>query len=198
MTLQQQRTLAQILPEIGRFRCEFDHQGADISHVACLPYARTLCANMRDLVAIPLYLTKLLTDTPGGNLPTTKEEVLRLFVAEIDRNAASHEVLGSVAAGFHREMLSAIAIDATVAGSVTVSERRARSIISDVAGRLVREGQMAAPQPDAVLAALVSHHLLVRTASGVEFQHQQFQEWFASHEVEALMRAAAGGNAEAR
>lgn len=91
-----------------------------------------------------------------------------------------------------------IAIDATVAGSVTVSERRARSVISDVAGRLVREGQMAAPQPDAVLAALVSHHLLVRTASGVEFQHQQFQEWFASHEVEALMRAAAGGNAEAR
>lgn len=153
---------------------------------------------LRDLVAIPLYLTKLLTDTPGRNLPTTKEEVLRLFVAEIDRNAAAHEVLGSVAAGFHREMLSAIAVDATVAVSVTVSERRARSVISDVASRLVREGQMAAPQPDAVLAALVSHHLLIRTASGVEFQHQQFQEWFASHEVEALMRAAAGGNAEAR
>ncbi len=153
---------------------------------------------LRDLVAIPLYLTKLLADTPGGNLPTTKEEVLRLFVAEIDRNAATHEILGSVAAGFHREMLSAIAIDATVADSVTVSDRRARSTISDVVGRLVREGQMVAPQPDAVLAALVSHHLLVRTASGVEFQHQQFQEWFASHEVEVLMRAAAGGNAEAR
>lgn len=153
---------------------------------------------LRDLVAIPLYLTKLLTDTPGGNLPTTKEEVLRLFVAEIDRAAAAHEVLGSVAAGFHGEMLSAIAIDATVAESVTVSERRARSVISDIAGRLVREGQMAAPQPDAVLGALVSHHLLVRTASGVEFQHQQFQEWFASHEVESLMRSAAGGSAEAR
>lgn len=153
---------------------------------------------LRDLVAIPLYLTKLLTDTPGGNLPTTKEEVLRLFVAEIDRAAAAHEVLGSVVAGFHREMLSAIAIDATVADSVTVSEHRARSVISDVVGRLVREGQMAAPQPEAVLGALVSHHLLVRTASGVEFQHQQFQEWFASHEVESLMRAAAGGSAEAR
>ena len=46
VTLQQERTLAQILAEIGRFRCEFDHQGADISHVACLLYARTLCANM--------------------------------------------------------------------------------------------------------------------------------------------------------
>ena len=153
---------------------------------------------LRDLVAIPLYLTKLLSDTPGANLPTTKEEVLRLFVAEIDRNAAAHEVLRTAAVGFHGEMLSAIAIDATLADSVTVSEHRARSLISDVAGRLVREGQMAALQPDAVLAALVSHHLLVRTASGVEFQHQQFQEWFASHEVEALMRAAASGDVQAR
>lgn len=153
---------------------------------------------LRDLVAIPLYLTKLLSDTPGAILPTTKEEVLRLFVAEIDRNAAAREGLRTAASGFHGEMLSAIAIDATMADSVTVSEHRARSLISDVAGRLVREGQIAAPQPDAVLAALVSHHLLVRTASGVEFQHQQFQEWFASHEVESLMRAAAGGGAEAR
>jgi len=153
---------------------------------------------LRDLVAIPLYLTKLLSDTPGASLPTTKEEVLRLFVAEIDRNAAAREVLRNAAAGFHGEMLSAIAIDATMADSVTISEQRARSVISDVAGRLVREGQMAAPHPDAVLAALVSHHLLVRTASGVEFQHQQFQEWFASHEVEALMRASAAGGDEAR
>ncbi|MBE0547759.1 MAG: hypothetical protein IH627_08915 [Rubrivivax sp.] len=153
---------------------------------------------LRDLVAIPLYLTKLLLDTPGANLPTTKEEVLRLFVTEIDRNAATREVLRTATSGFHGEMLSSIAIDATMADSVTVSEHRARSLISDVAGRLVREGQMAAPQPDAVLAALVSHHLLVRTTSGVEFQHQQFQEWFASHEVETLMRAVAGGDAEAR
>lgn len=153
---------------------------------------------LRDLVSIPMYLTKLLAETPGGNLPTTKEEVLRLFVAEIDRNAATYEVLGSIAAGFHTEMLSGIAIYATEADSVTVSERLARSTISDVVSRLVREGQMVAPQPDAILAALVSHHLLVRTASGVEFQHQQFQEWFASHEVEALMRAVAQGNAEAR
>lgn len=153
---------------------------------------------LRDLVAIPLYLTKLLSDTPGANLPTTKEEVLRLFVAEIERNSAANEVLRTAASGFHNEMLSAMAIDATMADSVTVSEHRARSLISDVAARLVREGQMAAPQPDAVLVALVSHHLLVRTASGVEFQHQQFQEWFASHEVEAVTRAAAGGSADAR
>jgi hypothetical protein len=63
----------------------------------------------------------------------------------------------------------------------------------------VSEGQISSPpQPDAVLTALVSYHLLVRTTTGVEFQHQQFQEWFASHEVETLMLAAAAGDAAAR
>lgn len=150
---------------------------------------------LRDLVAIPLYLTKLLSDTPGASLPTTKEEVLRLFVAEIDRNANKGEALGAVTFGFHTEMLSAIATDATLADGVTLSEHRARSVISQVTGRLVSEGQIStAPQPDAVLTALVSYHLLVRTATGVAFQHQQFQEWFASREVETVMLAAAAGD----
>lgn len=150
---------------------------------------------LRDLVAIPLYLTKLLSDTPGGSLPTTKEEVLRLFVAEIDRNANKDEALDAVAFGFHAEMMTAIAADATLADSVTVSDHRARSTITKVTGRLVSEGQIStAPQPDAILAALVSYHLLVRTATGVAFQHQQFQEWFASQEVDKLMRATAAGN----
>ncbi len=150
---------------------------------------------LRDLVAIPLYLTTLLSDTPGESLPTTKEEVLRLFVAEIDRNANKGEALGAAAFGFHAEMLSAIATDATMADGVGVSEHRARSVISKVTGRLQSEGQIStAPQPDAVLTALVSYHLLVRTATGVAFQHQQFQEWFASQEVETLMLAAAAGD----
>lgn len=150
---------------------------------------------LRDLVAIPLYLTTLLSDAPGENLPTTKEEVLRLFVAEIDRNANKGEALDAVASGFHSEMLTAIAADATLADSVTVSNHRARSVISNVTGRLVSEGQIStAPQPDAVLTALVSYHVLVRTATGVAFQHQQFQEWFASQEVETLMMAAAVGD----
>lgn len=154
---------------------------------------------LRDLVAIPLYLTKLLSDTPGASLPSTKEEVLRLFVAEIDRNANKGEALAAVAFGFHTEMLSALATEATLADGVTVSDHRARSVISQVTGRLVSEGQIStAPQPDAVLTALVSYHLLVRTATGVAFQHQQFQEWFASHEVEKLMLAAAAGEEAAR
>ena len=53
----------------------------------------------------------------------------------------------------------------------------------------------------AVLDVLVSHHLLVRTggaAAAISFQHQQFQEWYASFEVEALMRKAGPGDGESR
>lgn len=82
---------------------------------------------LRDLVAIPLYLTKLLSDLPGGILPTTKEEVLRLFVAEVDRNAAKGEALREVMHGFHGEILTAIAAEVTSANGVGISERLARS-----------------------------------------------------------------------
>jgi hypothetical protein len=37
---------------------------------------------VRELIAIPLYLTALLRSTPGAQFPRTKEEVLRLFVTQ--------------------------------------------------------------------------------------------------------------------
>ena len=149
---------------------------------------------LRELVAIPLYLTKLLLDVRGETLPTTKEEVLRLFVAEVDRNASRNEAL-TVTFGAQSEMLMALAMDATMADSVALSDQRARAAISTITKRLAMEGQVnALPEPDSVLTALVSYHLLVRTAAGFTFQHQQFQEWFASREVERLMLASVAGN----
>jgi hypothetical protein len=55
-----------------------------------------------------------------------------------------------------------------------------------------------APQPTKVLDVLVSQHTLIRSENGVlSFQHQQFQEWSASFEVETAMRSAASGNVAA-
>jgi hypothetical protein len=64
---------------------------------------------------------------------------------------------------------------------------------------LAAAGQIsAAPQPTQVLDVLVSQHTLVRLGGGVlSFQHQQFQEWYASIEVEHMMRDAATGDAAA-
>ena len=56
-----------------------------------------------------------------------------------------------------------------------------------------------APQPTTVRDALVSLHMLVRSGAetgGLSSQHQQFQEWYASFEVECSIRAAAGGDRE--
>lgn len=157
---------------------------------------------VRDLVAIPLYLTALLAHTPGAAFPTTKEGVLRLFVTEHERPAEKAEALREVIFGFHPKILTAFAVEITHASSTTSSDLRACAVVKQVEDQLVADGQITtSPQPTAVLDALVNHHTLVRSGTGtgtLSFQHQQFQEWYASFEVERLMRAAAAGDQEAR
>jgi len=154
-------------------------------------------AGVRELVAIPLYLTALLARIPGDTLPTTKEEVLRLFIDEHERAADKAEALRAAIFGFHPEMLTAVAVEATRAANTTITNRRACATLKQAEDRLSAEGQITSPpQPTTILDALVSHHLLVRSGAeaggSISFQHQQFQEWYASFEVERLMRAAAG------
>ena len=152
---------------------------------------------IRELVAIPLYLTTLLAHTPGASLPTTKEEILRLFVAQHERPAENAAALRETLFGFHVEMIRALAVEATRIGATALSEGAARAVIKSVEDQLVTDNQItSAPQPTVVLDVLVSRHMLVRIGGGISFQHQQFQEWYASFEVEALMRAS-GGNDEA-
>lgn len=158
---------------------------------------------VRELVAIPLYLTTLLTHVPGETLPTTKEEVLRLFVTEHERAADKAEALRGAIFGFHSEMLTALAVEATHVANTSISDSRARIVVKRIEDRLCADGQMTTlPQPTTVLDVLVSHHLLVRsgaqTGGGISFQHQQFQEWYASFEVERLLRTAVAGDPAAK
>ena len=60
------------------------------------------------------------------------------------------------------------------------------------------DGQIiVAAQPHALLDTFVCNHVLTRSADmpGYSFQHQQFQEWYASHHVERLMLQAASDSA---
>jgi hypothetical protein len=156
---------------------------------------------IRDLVTIPLYLTALLVRTQGATLPTTKEEVLRMFVTEHERTAEKAGSLRDSLFGFHTKMLTAIAVKATTLVTTTISEIHANAVVKQVEDQLFTDGQITTPpQPTAVIDLLVSHHALVRSGAGtgvLSFQHQQFQEWYASFEVERLMRAAAAGDQEA-
>ncbi len=71
-------------------------------------------------------------------------------------------------------------------------EADARRIVTATIAQLRQQGQIAGqPEPLAILEVLTSHHTLMRSGAGsgaIAFQHQQFQEWFASYEVAALMR----------
>lgn len=147
-------------------------------------------AGVRDLVTIPLYLTTLLTLPEGTPFPTTKEEVLRRFVAVHEEDNQRAETLSHVMHGLHQRFLEDLATTATHAANTTIAETVARKSISETDDALVGEGQITdKPQPNAVLEALVSYHVLMRAddPASYSFQHQQFQEWYASHFVERLM-----------
>jgi hypothetical protein len=153
---------------------------------------------VRELVSIALYLTALLAHATGERLPTSKEEVLRVFVTEHERDDDKAEVLRGGMFGLHSEILTALAVETIRAGTTSISDVRARAVVKREEQRLTAEGQITGlSQPTALLDLLVSHHLLVRSGTdpgGISFQHQQFQEWYASFEVEALMRKAAAGD----
>lgn len=144
-------------------------------------------AGVRELVTIPLYLTALFALPEGAPFPTTKEEVLRHFVAAHEKDAAHAEVLRTVAQGFQQEYLDGLAEFATRTANTAIADSNARRSISETETLLVHNGQITIKtQPDAVLEVLVSSHVLMRAGDtpGVSFQHQQFQEWYASHSVE--------------
>ena len=155
---------------------------------------------VRELIAIPLYLTALLGSTPGARFPQTKEEVLRLFVTQHEQEPEKAAILQKELLGFHGDMLIGLAVEANRIANTVLSDTAARTVVTGVGTRLSSCGQLSGPpQPVTVIDVLVNGHILIRAASGgVSFQHQQFQEWYASLDVGRIMREAAQGDAEAR
>ena len=145
---------------------------------------------VRELVPIPLYLTALLALPEGVPFPTTKEELLRRFVAVHEEDFPRREALEEATDGMYPRYLQALAETATRTSNTTMGDATARSVVSDASAALEDEGQIAdRPKQSAVLEALVNHHVLIheKEPEGYAFQHQQFQEWYASHFVEDLM-----------
>ncbi|MEH6487667.1 hypothetical protein [Hyphomonas oceanitis] len=147
-------------------------------------------AGVRDLVTIPLYLTALLSLPEGAPFPTTKEEVLRRFIAAHEQEARRAAALHAVALGFQQDYLDDLAVFATTTANTAITDSNARKSVANTARVLVDDGQITiSSQPDTLLDTLVSNHVLTRSGDtpGYSFQHQQFQEWYASHYVERIM-----------
>jgi hypothetical protein len=153
---------------------------------------------VRELISVPLYLNALLATPPGSPFPRTKEEVLRMFVMTHEQALDTAELLRKELHGFHNDMLVGLASQANRLANTSIPEIGARRVISAVENSLLAAGQLSIlPQPTQVIDVLVGSHILVRpaaSAGAVMFQHQQFQEWYASYEVERLMVQADDGD----
>jgi hypothetical protein len=121
----------------------------------------------------------------GREIPRTKLSLLAAVVTlneqlEQHRAALQMQPLGGRAADY----LRALATTLTARGDVLLAEAEARTICSGVSEELRRAGQIAAPpEPNLILAALASHHVLERIdypEVSFRFEHQQFQEYFAA------------------
>ncbi|WP_217895383.1 NACHT domain-containing protein [Sphingobium sp. Z007] len=146
-------------------------------------------SGVRELVTIPLYLSALLSLPENVPFPTTKEEVLRHFVAVHEKEASHVEALHAVAKGFQEDFLNGLAAFASRNANTSIADHNARWSISETGKLLIQNGQLtmtSQPDPGDVLDLLVNSHVLMRAGDtpGVSFQHQQLQEWYASHTVE--------------
>lgn len=153
---------------------------------------------LRELIATPLYLNALLKTTPGSALPQTKEEVLRTFVQQHVSLPERAELLEQELHGFHDDFLGQLGAQANRIASTLIPEADARRAFVDAGRKLVSQGQLVnAIEPGSVLKILVGVHLLVQSAGAgdsLQFQHHQFQEWYAAQYVEQLMMESAVGD----
>lgn len=145
---------------------------------------------VRELVTIPLYLAVLLSLPEKKPFPTTKEEVLRHFVSAHEKEAGRMEALHAITQGFQQDYLDGLAVFTTRTANTAITDGDARRSIFETGSLLADTGQITTkPEPGKVLDVLVSNHVLMRSgdAPGYSFQHQQFQEWYASHWVEHMI-----------
>lgn len=157
---------------------------------------------IRELVTIPLYLTAMLMSTTECSLPRTKEEIIGLFTRELERPPIKAQILQDVFSSHHKKILTALAFDLMRQTSTTITHANACTLLKTTWETLLHTGEIATPpQPNVALGTLVDHHMLVRTESadgGFLFQHQQFQEWYASFEVQNIIKSATSGDQDAR
>ena len=157
---------------------------------------------LRDLVAIPLYLTKLLSRYSQVRIfqrPRRRSFASSLLRLNI-RNADKRETLGAVTFGFHAEMLSAIATGATLADSVSVSKSSGQKPYKqgDRSTLVGRADQFGATTDAVLTSSRGLSPVGAPTTTASNFSISSSKSGSASHEVETLTLAAAAGDDAAR
>jgi NACHT C-terminal Alpha/Beta 2/NACHT domain len=153
-------------------------------------------AALRQISQTPFYLDKLIAVyQANGSLPETREALLNICAHVNDDKEAIVEILNRR----HHSYMIALAVEMFKAGTTELKNDAACQIISSVSQNLKNNGKFDSP-PDSqnILEALAKYHLLINLNNGKswKFQHQQFQEWYASYWIEELIISASEGNAD--
>ena len=127
----------------------------------------------------------------GAEIPSMKfgvlAEVLRL---QEQRHEHRNSLQAAPIFGRHTDYLKALATKMTRRGSVALPEADARAVVAAVAQGLVDRGQIERAGAPTVLASLTAHHILERVEypeTVFQFEHQQFQEYYAALDVRARL-----------
>ena len=145
-----------------------------------------------DLTHVPLFLiaASAALDTEGARVPTSKYGLLRAVIQRAEDLHAGP--LRRTCGGHHRRYLQAIAVAMHTRRATSLALTTVIDSVSQCIGTL-EAARTIAERPDAaiIVDALVSFHLLVRSNdSTLRFQHQQFQEWFATEQLHADLSTA--------
>ena len=127
----------------------------------------------------------------GAEIPSTKIGVLAQVIRlQEQRDEHKNTLQVEPIFGQQTDYLKALATEMTRRGAVALSEAKARTVVTAVAQELVDRGQIERVRAPAVLASLTAHHLLERVEYPemvFQFEHQQFQEYYATLDVRARL-----------
>ena len=155
---------------------------------------------LRELTTTPFILAGVTTLVESGQpIPRTRIALIRAIAALAEHSEEHAPYLQSPPLRGHASAyLGALASHSTEQGAVLLAEPEARRICMAVSGQLRAAGQISvSPEPSDILAALTSHHLLDRLDDpniSYRFQHQQFQEFYATLSLGAELTDVAAHN----
>ena len=151
---------------------------------------------VRELVTTPLYLTALLSLPDGQPFPRTKEEVLRRFVEAHERQAQHAEPLKAVTSRPASRVFERLGRHCDARCQHVDHGHATRAVRSR--RRMTFWSPTASSRSSRSLATCSMRSLAITCWCGREslfaiaFQHQQFQEWYASNDVERAMLESVG------
>ncbi len=146
--------------------------------------------SLDELTRTPFILSEVVSlFEAGAEIPSTKIGVLdQVLHLQEQRDEHRNALQAAPIFGRQTDYLKALATDMTRRGAVALTEADARSVVSAGARELADRGQIEPVGAPAVLASLAAHHILERVdypQTAFQFEHQQFQEYYATLDVRA-------------